>query len=133
MVFQCQAAGVPTPTIKWVKYTDGSKTEIRTSARFIVRSIDRNGTVYNHLNILRVQWSDAGRYGCEAQNKHGRTVADAYLTILTGLVIQLYASSRLLSKVFGTPNSCQKNCIGVQTSVVQSTTNTYLNSELTTL
>ena len=85
VVFHCQATGVPSPTIKWVKYTGGSKTEIRTSARFIVGGpIDRNGAVYKHVTILRVQWSDAGCYGCEAQNKHGRRVADAYLTVLTG-------------------------------------------------
>lgn len=67
------------PTIKWVKYTDSGETEIRTGGRFIISSVFS-------LFILGILWSDEGRYGCVAQNEHGRVVADAYLTVITGKI-----------------------------------------------
>ena len=83
---QCQATGVPVPTIKWVKYTDSGKTEITTGGRFIV------GSLFRYLYILGILWSDEGRYGCVAQNEHGRVVADAYLKVITGkFMLYLFA------------------------------------------
>lgn len=77
----CQAYGVPTPTVKWVKYTDSGKTVIRTGGRFIV------GAVFGYLYILGIHWSDAGQYGCIAQNQYGRVVADAHVTVVTGMLL----------------------------------------------
>ena len=76
----CQAYGVPAPTLKWVKYTVSGKTVIQTGGRFIV------GVVFKNLYILGIHWSDAGRYGCIAQNQYGRLVADAYVTVVTGML-----------------------------------------------
>ena len=68
------------PTIKWVKYTDSGETEMRTNGKFII------GSVFRYLYILGILWSEEGRYGCIAQNEHGRVVADAYLTVITGKI-----------------------------------------------
>ena len=66
------------PRISWRKYADnGTATEIRNDGRFIVSSIA------GHLVIPGVQWADEGRYGCTAQNKHGKIETDAFLTIIT--------------------------------------------------
>ena len=79
VVFKCKATGFPTPTIRWVKFTpDNKETEIKTSGRFIVSA------PHGYFYILGVQWSDAGQYGCVAQNEHGRVVANAYLSVITG-------------------------------------------------
>ena len=60
-----------------MKYADnGIATEIR-NGRFFVSSIS------GHLVIPGVQWADEGRYGCTAQNEHGKVVADAFLTIIS--------------------------------------------------
>lgn len=76
--FECTARGIPIPGISWVKYAEnGAVTEIRNGGRFIVSSMS------GHLVISRVQWADEGRYSCTAQNKHGKIVADAFLTIIT--------------------------------------------------
>ena len=76
----CKAYGVPTPTIKWVKYTEsGGETAIQTGGRFIV------GGTFGYLYVLQIHWSDAGRYGCIAQNEHGRVVTDAHVTVITGI------------------------------------------------
>ncbi|XP_029201846.2 platelet-derived growth factor receptor beta-like isoform X1 [Acropora millepora] len=78
VIFSCTARGTPLPRISWVKYADnGTATEIRHDGRFFVSSIS------GHLGIPRVQWADEGRYGCTAQNEHGKVVADAFLTIIT--------------------------------------------------
>lgn len=77
----CKAYGVPTPTLKWMKYTDSGETVITTSGRFIVSALS------GYLYILGIHWSDAGRYGCIAQNEHGRIVADAHVTVVTGTCI----------------------------------------------
>jgi len=63
-----------------VKYTDSGETVIQTGGRFIV------GILFKNLYILRIHWSDAGRYGCIAQNQHGRIIADAYVTVVTGML-----------------------------------------------
>lgn len=76
----CQAFGIPTPTLKWVKYTDSGETVIQTGGRFIV------GAVFKYLYILGIHWSDAGRYGCVAQNQYGRVIADAYVAVVTGML-----------------------------------------------
>lgn len=76
----CQAYGIPAPTLKWVKYTDSGETVIQTGGRFIVGALTKN------LFILGIHWSDAGRYGCIAQNQHGRIIADAYVTVVTGML-----------------------------------------------
>lgn len=76
----CQAYGIPAPTLKWVKYTDSGETVIQTGGRFIVGALSKN------LFILGIRWSDAGRYGCIAQNQHGRIIADAYVTVVTGML-----------------------------------------------
>ena len=78
VTFECRAVGAPAPTINWVKYTDSGETLISSNARFVI------GAVSRYLSILGIYWSDAGRYGCVAQNKHGRIVADAYLTVISG-------------------------------------------------
>ena len=78
--FQCRATGIPTPTIKWVKYSSGNQeTAIETSGRFV---INRNGYLY----ILGVEWSDSGRYACIAQNTQGRIIAYAHLNVVTGKI-----------------------------------------------
>lgn len=74
----CQAYGVPAPTLKWVKYTESGETVIQTGGRFFV------GAIFKNLYIFRIQWSDAGRYGCIAQNQYGRVIADAHVTVVTG-------------------------------------------------
>ena len=76
----CKAYGVPAPTLKWVKYTDSGETVIQTGGRFIV------GTVFRNLYILKIHWSDAGRYGCIAQNQFGRVIADAHVIVVTGML-----------------------------------------------
>ena len=75
----CQAFGIPAPTLKWVKYTNSGETVIQTGGRFIV------GAVFKYLYILGIHWSDAGRYGCVAQNQHGRVIADAHVTVVTSM------------------------------------------------
>ncbi|XP_015775147.1 PREDICTED: contactin-4-like [Acropora digitifera] len=78
VLFSCTARGTPLPRISWVKYADnGTATEIRNDGRFLVSSIS------GHLVIPGIQWADEGRYGCTAQNEHGKVVADAFLTIIT--------------------------------------------------
>ena len=76
----CKAYGVPAPTLKWVKYTNSGETVIQTGGRFIV------GAVFKNLYILRIHWSEAGRYGCIAQNQYGRVVADAHVIVVTGML-----------------------------------------------
>jgi len=39
-----------------------------------------------HLYISGIQWSDAGRYGCVAQNQHGRDVAEAHVAVVTSML-----------------------------------------------
>ena len=76
---KCYATGTPTPAVKWVRYTGSGETVIRTGGRFIV------GYVFGNLYIFNLQWSDAGKYGCVAQNKHGRTEANFYINVVTGV------------------------------------------------
>ena len=60
-----------------MKYAgNGTTTEIRNDGRFVVG-------ISGHLVIPGVQWADEGRYGCTAQNEHGKVVADTFLTIIT--------------------------------------------------
>lgn len=79
----CQADGVPAPTLKWVKYSESGKTVIQTGGSFIV------GADFGHLYILGIHWSDAGRYGCIAQNQYGRVIADAHVTVITSMLVSL--------------------------------------------
>ena len=67
------------PSVKWVRYTTSGETVIRTGGRFVV------GSVFRNLYIFHLQWSDAGKYGCVAQNKHGRAEANFYITVQTGM------------------------------------------------
>ena len=82
-VLTCKAYGIPTPTVKWVRYTNSGETVITSGGRFVV------GSVFGNLYILQIQWSDAGKYGCVAQNKHGRIVANFYITVATGIYSRL--------------------------------------------
>ncbi|XP_068734203.1 fibroblast growth factor receptor 2-like isoform X2 [Montipora capricornis] len=75
VILKCEASGIPQPTITWVKYTDSGATMITTGGRFNVNS--------GYLDIMGVQLVDSGQYGCVAQNKHGKLVADTFLTIIT--------------------------------------------------
>ena len=63
-----------------MKYTDIGETVIQTGGRFIV------GALFKYLYILGIKWSDAGRYGCIAQNQLGRVVANAHVTVVTGML-----------------------------------------------
>nr|XP_058973645.1 fibroblast growth factor receptor 4-like isoform X1 [Pocillopora verrucosa] len=76
-VVKCYATGTPMPSVKWVRYTTSGETVIRTGGRFVV------GSVFRNLYIFHLQWSDAGQYGCVAQNKHGRAEANFYITVQT--------------------------------------------------
>lgn len=76
-VVKCYATGTPMPSVKWVRYTTSGETVIRTGGRFVV------GSVFRNLYIFHLQWSDAGKYGCVAQNKHGRAEANFYITVQT--------------------------------------------------
>jgi len=80
----CQASGKPAPTLKWVKYTNNGETVIHTGGRFVVITRLSDGSKY--LSISGIQWSDAGRYGCVAQNQHGRAVAEAHVAVVTSML-----------------------------------------------
>ncbi|XP_068686597.1 fibroblast growth factor receptor 2-like isoform X2 [Montipora foliosa] len=75
VILKCEASGIPQPTITWVKYADSGATMITTGGRFNVNS--------GYLDIMGVQLVDSGQYRCIAQNKHGKLVADTFLTIIT--------------------------------------------------
>lgn len=74
-VITCSATGKPTPTVKWVRYAGSGETVIRHGFRHAI--------IAPKLYIYPLLWSDAGKYGCVAQNIYGRAEANFYISMVT--------------------------------------------------
>eukprot|EP00918_Siedleckia_nematoides_P079702 GHVU01174630.1.p1 GENE.GHVU01174630.1~~GHVU01174630.1.p1 ORF type:complete len:180 (+),score=15.54 GHVU01174630.1:79-618(+) len=73
---RCSATGDPTPTIDWIKASEGVIWyQGANDGRFSVKD---DGT----FTITSVRKEDAGEYTCEAKNVHGRISAPARIIIV---------------------------------------------------
>lgn len=72
-VFECQAAGVPEPEIKWI-HNGKPIAEAPPNPR---RKVYKNKIIIEGL-----QKNDTGNYGCNATNQLGYVYKDVYVNVL---------------------------------------------------
>lgn len=79
----CEAQGEPTPEFRWVRN------------RLPVQYSQRVQSVGNTLVIQRVQFRDAGRYECVAENVEGVDRSSFYLNVLCMYYLAIFHFSFL--------------------------------------
>ena len=79
ITFNCQAIGVPVPTISW--YFNNILINVSNSSNYIISNSVNGTIVVSSLTIINAQSSDVGTYTCHAENIIGNDRSSAVLTV----------------------------------------------------